>query len=303
MRTMTNHHVSIFFTLLIFCGASTLSAQDGDDKHQYGPAYRITIVPGSITTISYRARTSADIGFQGSPLLPDAGGQAKAISKQGRTVIHARFEKLDSASHSGPECLTYVMWAITPEGRTHNVGELILDGDKSKLDATTPLQTFGLIVTAEPYYAVVQPSNAVILQNVGTDRTQGTIEQATANYHAFERGGYNYDGTKIKERYLRPASEVPLEVQEVWNAVAIATAEGAQVYAPDALQRAETSGSPHHEADDRRPYRRAQRDPLCRSRWQNRRVEIIISGDIIGQPIGATNGQQPPPQQQQHQQA
>lgn len=238
---MTKRHTAIIFTLLIFCGAATLRAQDRNDKHQHGPAYQVTIVPSTITTISYRARSSTDIGFEGSPLMPSAKGQAKVSSKQGRTAVEARFENLAPATQFGPEYLTYVMWAITPEGKTNNLGELLLDGDKSKLDATTPLQTFGLIVTAEPYYAVSQPSNAIVLQNVVTDRTQGTIEQASAKYQSLERGGYTYDVTKIGQRYPRPTEGVPLQVQEAWNAVAIAVAEGAEVYAPDALQRAQTS--------------------------------------------------------------
>lgn len=239
---MNIRHALIFSAILIFCAATTLRAQDRHQKNEHGPAYRIAVVPSTITTISYRGRTSTQIGFQASPLMPDARGEAKVSSKPGRVSINARFEKLEPANHFGPEYLTYVLWAITPQGQTRNLGELILTHEnKGKLDVTTPLQTFGLIVTAEPYYAVVQPSDAVVLENVVTDQTQGTISQANANYEAFERSGYNYDASQFHYRYPRPTPEVPLEIQEAWNAVAIASIEGADAYASDGFQRAETS--------------------------------------------------------------
>ena len=97
--------------------------------------------------------------------MPQARGEAKVESKQGVIKIDAEMQKLDPATKFGPEYLTYVMWAITPEGRATNVGEVLLNGGKSKLDATTELQSFGLIITAEPYFAVTQPSDVVVMEN------------------------------------------------------------------------------------------------------------------------------------------
>src|SRR5207247_3929769 len=132
------------------------------------PIYKITInvVEREATAINYQHRAgSTTIDFRGTPLLPKARGEAKVESKQGYIEIEVEFDDLEPATRFGPEYLTYVMWAITPEGRATNLGEVILNGTKSKLDVTTELQAFGLIVTAEPYFAVTQPSNVVVMEN------------------------------------------------------------------------------------------------------------------------------------------
>ena len=108
--------------------------------------------------------------------MPKANGEAKLESKQGYIEIEVEFDELQKPTTFGNEYLTYVMWAITPEGRSVNLGEVLLNGNRSKLDVTTDLQTFALVVTAEPYYAVRQPSNVVVLENVIRDDTKGTTE-------------------------------------------------------------------------------------------------------------------------------
>jgi outer membrane protein OmpA-like peptidoglycan-associated protein len=200
------------------------------------------MTPGTIVTINYQHRSgSTTIGFQGSPLLPFAKGQAKVNGKVGRIQINAQFSKLEPAQKFGNEYLTYVLWAITPEGKSNNLGEILLDGDKSKIDVTTSLQTFGLIVTAEPYFAVSQPSNVVVLQNVVLPETSGTIDQAPASYQLLDRGAYSYEVSKTSGNLSRSDNKVPLELFEAQNAVQIAINAGAQKYAPDALNKAQTS--------------------------------------------------------------
>src|SRR6202023_1540532 len=98
--------------------------------------------------------------------MPEARGQLIVNSKQGRIEIKARMERLTPATQFGPEFLTYVLWAVTAEGRPKNLGEVLLNDDNSKIEVTTDLQTFGLIITAEPYFAVPQPSNVVVMENV-----------------------------------------------------------------------------------------------------------------------------------------
>src|ERR1700744_639584 len=151
--------------LLIFA-AIPVSAQQAPPAQSNQGAYRVTMIPRSILTINYENRNKTEIGFQGSPLMPLAKGSASVESKGGRIAVNAEFNKMDPPAKFGAEYLTYVLWAITPEGKANNLGELLLDGGKSKLQATTTLQTFGLIVTAEPYYAVDQPSDVVVLENV-----------------------------------------------------------------------------------------------------------------------------------------
>lgn len=130
------------------------------------PVYRITVVGRTTPAINYRHRGGATtIGFRGTPLLPEARGEAKVESKQGYIEVEVEFDELEPATQFGPEYLTYVMWAITPEGRATNLGEVLLNGTESKLNVTTELQAFGLVVTAEPYFAVSQPSDVVVLEN------------------------------------------------------------------------------------------------------------------------------------------
>ena len=218
------------------------AARARNNTAQNQPTYHVTMTPGTIVTINYQHRSgSTTIGFQGSPLLPFAKGQAKVNGKVGRIQINAQFSKLEPAQKFGNEYLTYVLWAITPEGKSNNLGEILLDGDKSKIDVTTSLQTFGLIVTAEPYFAVSQPSNVVVLQNVVLPETSGTIDQAPASYQLLERGAYSYEVSKTSGNLSRSDNKVPLELFEAQNAVQIAINAGAQKYAADALNKAQIS--------------------------------------------------------------
>jgi len=203
------------------------------------PIYRVTVVARSMKAINYNHRSgSTEIGFRGTSLMPAAMGEAKVESKQGVIKINADMQKLEPATKFGPEYLTYVMWAITPEGRATNVGEILLNGGKSKLDATTELQSFGLIVTAEPYFAVTQPSDVVVMENFVRRETTGTIEELDAKFELLQRGQYtlNVNPAELKARVLD--RKVPLELYEARNAVQIARWTGAERYAPDTYQKA-----------------------------------------------------------------
>src|ERR1700682_502690 len=193
------------------------------------PIYRITVVARTTKAINYNHRSgSTKIGFRGTALMPEARGEAKMESKQGVIKMDVDMEKLGPATQFGQEYLTYVMWAITPEGRATNVGEVLVNhGGKTKLDATTELQSFGLIVTAEPYFAVTQPSDVVVMENVVRNDTTGTIEEVDAKYELLQRGQYvlNVKPAEITPRRLDP--KVPLELYEARNAVQIARWTGA----------------------------------------------------------------------------
>jgi outer membrane protein OmpA-like peptidoglycan-associated protein len=204
------------------------------------PIYRITVVARTTKAINYHHRSgSTRIGFRGTALMPEARGEAKVESKQGVIKIDADMERLGPATQFGHEYLTYVMWAITPEGRATNVGEVLLNSSgKTKLDATTELQSFGLIVTAEPYFAVTQPSDVVVMENFVRPDTTGTIEEVDAKYELLSRGQYvlNVKPGDIQPRELNP--KVPLELYEARNAVQIARWTGAEQYAGDTFQKA-----------------------------------------------------------------
>jgi outer membrane protein OmpA-like peptidoglycan-associated protein len=203
------------------------------------PIYRVTVVARTMKAINYNHRSGAThIGFHGTALMPEARGEARVESKQGVIKIDAQMQKLQPATKFGAEYLTYVMWAITPEGRATNVGEVLLNGDKTHLDATTELQSFGLIVTAEPYFAVTQPSDVVVMENFVTKETTGTIEQLDAKFELLQRGQYvlNVNPSDIKP--LRLDRKVPLELYEARNAVQIARWTGAEKYAADTFLKA-----------------------------------------------------------------
>lgn len=203
--------------------------------------YEVTMIPRTILAINYENKKVTDVGFEGSPLMPLGKGHAVVESKNGRIAINAQFEHMEAPEKFGPEYLTYVLWAVTPEGKANNLGEALLSGDKSKLQVTTTLQTFGLMVTAEPFYAVAEPSDVVVLENKQISGTAGTLQQVNVNYQLFRRGLYSYDVTAVSASYPNPKLKVPLELAEARNAVAIARNSGAAQYAPEVLSRAEMS--------------------------------------------------------------
>jgi hypothetical protein len=156
------------------------------------PVFHVSVTSRSVQAINYKHRGGATkLDFAGTDLMPAATGQAKVESKKGYIEIEVEFGNLQKPTTFGGEYLTYILWAISPEGRAINLGEILVgDNHRSKVDVTTDLQAFALIVTAEPYYAVRQPSNVVVIENVVRDDTKGTVEAMNAKYELMERGGY-----------------------------------------------------------------------------------------------------------------
>ncbi len=187
--------------------------------------------------VNYHDRSSTKIDFQGTALMARAEGKAEIQARNGRIAIKAEFEHIEPASNFGSAYLTYVLWAISPEGNPNNLGELLLDGGKSKLEVTTNLQTFAMIVTAEPYFAVSYPSEIVALENVVRGDTRGAVSSVDAKFELLQRG--TYDNMRL-ERYLSD-SKVPLSLYEARNAHRIAKAQGAAQYAPESWAKAEDS--------------------------------------------------------------
>jgi hypothetical protein len=209
------------------------------------PVYKIQVVARDIPAINYFHRQGATkIGFEGTSLLPAAKGEAKVEATPGRTTINLHLEGLSPANGFGAEYLTYVLWAISPEGRPVNLGEVLPTGgkDKNEMTVTTNLQAFGLIVTAEPYFAVTVPSDLVVMQNVVIDKTQGVLEQVNAHYTLLPRGAYTE--TAGRHSVLHPITRderSPLELYEAENAIQIADAAGAEQYAADTMATAKTA--------------------------------------------------------------
>jgi len=130
-------------------------------------------VSHQVKAINYRNRSSSKVDMQGTSAMPSANGEAKVQSHNGRVEIDLKLFGLEPANKFGMQYLTYVLWAISPQGRAMNLGELVLDHGETKLKAVTELQTFGLVVTAEPYFAVTQPGSLVVSENVLRSDTAG----------------------------------------------------------------------------------------------------------------------------------
>ena len=234
---------SITLAVMMTLGVSAFAqAQDrtsvSADTGNPTPMYRISVVSRTTRAVSYRHRSGATkIDFQGTDLMSGAAGEAKVESKRGALRIEAEFSGLDRPTSFGNEYLTYVLWAISPEGRQVNIGEVLLgDNHRSKLDVTTDLQAFALIVTAEPYYAVRRPSNLVVLENVVRSDTRGSTEDVDAKYELIDRGGYIPTGYTFDPLVLN--AKLPLEFYEARNAVRIAKLAGAEQYATTSYENA-----------------------------------------------------------------
>ena len=202
------------------------------------PVFRVTVVSRTVKAVNYHHRSgTTHIDFRGTELMPAAVGEASVQSQMGSTRIDTTLHHMTPAGQFGPEFMTYVLWGITPEGRAVNLGEVVLEGDHAKLNSTTDLQTFGLIVTAEPYFAVTQPSDVVVAENFLRSDTAGTIEQVDAKYELLQRGQYVLNRSQYAPVKVNPKG--PLQLAEAENAVEIARLAGAGQYAADTMAKAE----------------------------------------------------------------
>ncbi len=231
---------AVLFAVLVSLGASTIAQAQttiSSDNNQTS-VYRVSVVSRTTRAVIYKHRSgSTKIDFLGTDLMPSAAGEARVESKRGTMSIEAEFSGLERPTTFGNEYLTYVLWAISPEGRPVNIGEVLVgDNHRSKLEVTTDLQAFAMIVTAEPYYAVRRPSNVVILENEIRPDTVGATEAVDAKYELIDRGGYIPTGYHFDPVVLN--AKLPLEFFEARNAVRIAKSAGAETYASASYENA-----------------------------------------------------------------
>ena len=225
------------------------------------PIYQVTVIERTVKAVNYQYRGApTQIDFAGTVLLPQAKGKATVESKSGRAEIDAKFSNLGAPNRYGGEYLTYVLWAITPEGRAQNLGEVVSDAsDHGHLAVTTDQQAFGMIVTAEPYAAVRQPSDVVVMENIVRPDTIGRIEPIQAKYALLPRGHYTFtrpDGPQPEGPKVSMSQyESLLQIYQAQNAIQIARAQGAERYAADTLARAETLLSEARQLDQRKAGR------------------------------------------------
>jgi outer membrane protein OmpA-like peptidoglycan-associated protein len=226
------------FTTPAFAQVASPPAQPSD-VNAPTPIFRVTVVGRTTAAINYRPRSGdTKVDLVGTALLPEARGYAEVSGEKGYIEIDARFRDMKPATRFGPEYLTYVMWAITPEGRAKNLGEVQIDDDDARIQVTTEFQAFALIVTAEPYFAVTQPSDVVVMENVVRDDTKGKVETVQAKYELLQRGSYLLNqSANFKVKPLEPGA--PLDLAEARNAVELARLAGADRYAADSFAKAQ----------------------------------------------------------------
>jgi outer membrane protein OmpA-like peptidoglycan-associated protein len=202
------------------------------------PVFRVNVVGRTTPAVNYHFRSgSTKVDMRGTELMPKATGSAKVESHLGRISVNATAHHLDDPKRFGTEYLTYVLWAISPEGRADNLGEIV-PGDDRELNVTTDLQAFGLIVTAEPYFAVTRPSDVVVMENVIRKDTVGASELINSKYELIGRGGYIPPRNRDSFEPFVMDPKVPISLYEARNAVRIAKAAQADKYASDSYQKA-----------------------------------------------------------------
>ncbi|HEY3823720.1 MAG TPA: OmpA family protein [Bryobacteraceae bacterium] len=234
--------LTLIFAALTFAQAPS-PVQTGVTPNPNGtePIFRVDVTSKTVRAVNYHNRQgTTHIDFRGTALMPEARGEASVTANTGATRVSLKFDHLSNPAQFGPEYLTYVLWAITPEGRAERLGEVTLKDPNSKtagLYATTDLQSYGMIVTAEPYFSVSQPSDVVVMENFLRKDTSGTLEIIDAKYELLKRGQYTMN---ISGGALAPITSdlrIPLQLREAREAIAIAKAQGADRYAPDVMAK------------------------------------------------------------------
>jgi outer membrane protein OmpA-like peptidoglycan-associated protein len=233
---------------LILAMGTLLKAQTYSDQQpatpvepmEHTPVYRVNVVSRTTQAVDYRHHSGGtSIDFRGTDLMPEAEGHARVESRTGRIEINADLDHLRPSRSYGPQYLTYVLWAITPEGRPQNLGEIVPKDGKSSVKVSTGLQAFGLIVTAEPYFAVTRPSDVMVLENEIKKDTKGWAQPIDARFEALERNEYTIDLNPVQLPATAATPDTPTDLLQARNAIVIARAEGADHYAADTLRKAE----------------------------------------------------------------
>jgi len=232
MRKLVHFVVAILATSLL-AGQSQLAAPNPATN-----SAKANIISRTTKAVHYRQGGQVKTAFQATELMTGASGEAKVESKKTNVAIDAKFQGMEEATKFGLEYLTYVLWAVSPEGRAVNLGELTLDKSNAHRKASTDMQTFGLIVTAEPYFAVNQPGNVVVLESVVAENVaQG--EEITAKYELLGRGTYSASNERIQNAIFGIDRTTPMELFEARNALRIAHIAAGDKYATSILAKAD----------------------------------------------------------------
>jgi outer membrane protein OmpA-like peptidoglycan-associated protein len=213
--------------------------QDGEVTGDYDSGYHIRVITRSSQAVDYRKTGSTHVDLRGTDLMPEVKGEARVESRTGRVEIDASFDHVRPATTFGLTYLTYVLWAITPQGGPRNLGELVLKDDHGNLKVTADLQAFALILTAEPYFAVSQPSDFVVAQDIVRADTKGGVEPVVVKYELLPRHIYAAQVSEVPQPIFGVDSKIPLDLLEARNALRIARDAHAERYAASTYAKAQ----------------------------------------------------------------
>jgi outer membrane protein OmpA-like peptidoglycan-associated protein len=227
--------------LLLTLAASVpaMSQQNAPVTGDQASGYHMSVVSRSTQAVDYRHKGSTKVDLKGTDLSSGVRGEAKVEGKAGGVRIEVNVEHLQAPNSFGLAYLTYVLWAISPEGRPRNVGELIVHDGKSSAQTTVDMQAFALIVTAEPDFAVTQPSDLIVAQNEIRRDTKGGVEPVDVKFELISRDTYNSQVQPINSPVYEVSNKTPLDLLEARNAVRIAKDAGAGQYSASELQKAQ----------------------------------------------------------------
>ncbi len=190
-------------------------------------------VERQILALTYPEGPTISVKFDGTSRLPGASGEAKVERKKGMTEIEIELDELKPATAFGGQYNTYVLWVVSPEGHVDNLGEFILEGNRSKLNVSTPLETFGMFVTAEPHFLTGLPSRFVVLENSRPTTGVGPLKVSTLEYQGFD-GVYQFERETLAD-FAEAKGEVRSDIESARTAVELAVGAGAEKFAVDEL--------------------------------------------------------------------
>jgi len=237
-------------------GALSLSAAEARGQSAQASGSRVSRTAKAVT---YRRGGVAKVSLRGTNLMPGGIGEAQVENKGNRVEIEVKFQGMEPATKFGFEFLTYALWAVSPQGRAVNLGEVQVKNGGAQVKAITDMQTFGMVVTAEPYFAVSQPGDEVVLENAG-DAAGETIG---ATYELVPHGVYSSSNTKIENLIFGVDRKTPVELFQARNAVRIAKNANAGKYAPSAIAKADQQ---LREAEDAYGHKRDSKTVISMAR-------------------------------------
>lgn len=229
MKTLPRIAVGLVIAVWTVGARAPVFAQEQEPVPE-GPATQQALA------MTYPEGRTISVKLEGTYRLPRASGEAKVERKKGITEIEVELDEMKPASFFGGDYRTYVLWTLSPEGQAKNTGEFVLDGNRSKLNISTPLQTLAMVVTAEPHFLVERPSRFVVLENMRPVQTAAPMTVAEIPYRGFQ-GIYNAERETLAQM-PEAKGEVRTDLAQAFIAVELAERAGAVEHAPEELARA-----------------------------------------------------------------